>query len=92
MNLVNQVIIFKMTKLVRLRAQLPKMKHTPNQLLAVADSPVFLLWFIRFSGCCDCIIYAYHSQGSCSANLPPNSHPDYDDDLDDQSLELEGDT
>jgi hypothetical protein len=32
------------------------------------------------------------SKGSCSANLPPNSHPDYDDDLDDQSLELEGDT
>ncbi|WJX93750.1 hypothetical protein P8452_75240 [Trifolium repens] len=35
MNLVNKVIIFKMTKLVRLRAQLPKIKHTPNQLLAV---------------------------------------------------------
>ena len=39
------------------------------------------------------------SKGSCSANLPPNSHPDYDDDLDDQSLDgdsdnqsLDGDT
>jgi hypothetical protein len=39
------------------------------------------------------------AKGSCSANLPPNSHPDYDDDLDDQSLDgdlddqsLNGDT
>ncbi|WJX81338.1 hypothetical protein P8452_64233 [Trifolium repens] len=27
-------------------------------------------------------------KGSCSANLPPNSHPDYDD-LDDQSFDEE---
>jgi hypothetical protein len=39
------------------------------------------------------------TKGSCTANLPPNSHPDYDDDLDDQSLDgdsdnqsLDGDT
>jgi hypothetical protein len=39
------------------------------------------------------------AKGSYSVNLPPNSHPDYDDDLDDQSLDgdlddqsLDGDT
>lgn len=39
------------------------------------------------------------AKGSCSPNLPPNSHPDYDDDLDDQSLDgdlddqsMDGDT
>ncbi|GAU25397.1 hypothetical protein TSUD_70500, partial [Trifolium subterraneum] len=30
------------------------------------------------------------ANGSCSPNHPSNSHPDYDDDLDDQSLD--GDT